>query len=318
MRELAINKPLKYTIFISVGYFFLTSLYILASGKIVAGMAPTKEVLEKLEMYKGLGFMLFSSLVFFIFCYVLLRKIFQDGQLLMREREALLKSENKAAAGMLASCLAHDANNLLSIITLRVQHLLSIEGMNTESHEALVKLRVTTDRLIEMMKKLKTAGKAEMGTVEHFNLSEVLKEAVDIASHHKALMQCEIVTSISDGIFNFTGRSVLIHQMILNLILNAAEAANTHAEKPEIRISLRHNQSDFIHFSIEDNGKGIPVEQYDQIFEPFFTTKSSGTGLGLISVKACLDEHHGELKLSKSSLGGVRFDITFPAEVLGN
>ncbi len=73
-----------------------------------------------------------------------------------------------------------------------------------------------------------------------------------------------------------------------------------------------------IKFSIEDNGKGIPPEKYDQIFEPFYTTKSTGTGLGLISVKACLDEHRGELKLGKSSLGGLRFEMTFPSEIPGH
>ncbi|MFP5490235.1 MAG: sensor histidine kinase [Bacteriovoracia bacterium] len=310
------SKPLKYTVFISVGYFILASLYILTSGKIVASMAPTKEVLEKLEMYKGLGFMFFSSLGLFIFCYILFQKIFQDGLRLMREREALLKSESKAAAGMLASCLAHDANNLLSIITLRVEHVLSLNGHSTETQDALVKLRASTDRLIEMMKKLKTASNSEMGRIESFNFSSVLSECVEIASHHKALMRCKLDTEVSAGSFSFKGRSVLIHQMILNLILNAAEAANAHTVNPEIRITLAQDKAEAIKFSIEDNGKGIPPEKYDQIFEPFYTTKSTGTGLGLISVKACLDEHRGELKLGQSSLGGLRFEITFPSEDL--
>lgn len=309
------SKPLKYTVFISVGYFILASLYILTSGKIVASMAPTKEVLEKLELYKGLGFMFFSSVGLFIFCYILFQKIYQDGQRLLREREALLKSEAKAAAGMLASCLAHDANNLLSIITLRVEHLLAMKDASTESHDALMKLRSTTDRLIEMMKKLKIASKSEMGVIESFNFSMVLNECVEIASHHKALMSCKIESVISDGDFNFKGRSVLIHQMIINLILNAAEAANAHTSQPEIKVSLSRDGDDAIRFAIEDNGAGIPADKYDQIFEPFYTTKSSGTGLGLISVKACLDEHRGQLKLSESSLGGIRFELRFPTGI---
>jgi signal transduction histidine kinase len=60
---------------------------------------------------------------------------------------------------------------------------------------------------------------------------------------------------------------------------------------------------------VHDNGPGIPVAERQRIFEPFFTTKADGTGLGLMSVKACAEVHHGHVTVQASPLGGACFVV---------
>ena len=63
---------------------------------------------------------------------------------------------------------------------------------------------------------------------------------------------------------------------------------------------------------IQDSGPGVVPENQDRIFEPFFTTKPSGTGLGLPICRSIVEDHGGELRLSKTTAGGTSFELILP------
>ncbi len=103
-------------------------------------------------------------------------------------------------------------------------------------------------------------------------------------------------------------------QVLLNLVLNAADAAQDSAN-PQVLIESKCDRQ-WVHVSVEDSGPGVSQELRSRVFEPFFTTKAigEGTGLGLSVSQQLIRAVGGELELSPEpgSLGGARFTIRLP------
>ena len=94
-----------------------------------------------------------------------------------------------------------------------------------------------------------------------------------------------------------------IHQVLLNLLINAIEAS---PEGGEVRVVLDQEESaGNARVLIEDEGSGIAEADASKIFEPFFTTKSSGTGLGLAIARNIIEQHSGTLDIGNRAGGGV-------------
>ena len=101
----------------------------------------------------------------------------------------------------------------------------------------------------------------------------------------------------------------LLEQAVLNLILNASQAADAHAGK--IELSLKRVEHGVM-LQVDDNGHGIPSDLHQDIFTPGYTTKADGSGLGLLCVQAFVDSCGGKIKLEQSTLGGASFQIFIP------
>jgi signal transduction histidine kinase len=100
-----------------------------------------------------------------------------------------------------------------------------------------------------------------------------------------------------------------IHQLVLNLLLNALEASPTGAT---IGITLDRQADNTAKLAVADQGKGIAGENSSRVFEPFYTTKSSGTGLGLAIVQSIVTRHGGKIDVISESQGGTTFVVTLP------
>jgi len=114
---------------------------------------------------------------------------------------------------------------------------------------------------------------------------------------------------------NIPGQQLLVcskeqylHQILMNLILNALQACDENGEVDVFVIE----EGQQIEISIRDNGCGLPAELADQIFEPLVTSKADGTGLGLAIVKQLVEEMKGEIVLYNRPQGGAEAKITFP------
>jgi signal transduction histidine kinase len=101
-----------------------------------------------------------------------------------------------------------------------------------------------------------------------------------------------------------------IQQVVLNLVTNAVEAMRSvPPDKRRLRLMTGFGGKAGVCVYIQDSGPGIAPENQDRIFEPFFTTKSSGTGLGLPICRSIVEDHGGELRLSKTNSGGTSFEL---------
>ena len=109
------------------------------------------------------------------------------------------------------------------------------------------------------------------------------------------------------------GDRVQLQQVLLNLILNAAEAMGSVEEGArELLISTREDQTGVV-VAVRDSGPGIDPEHLDRVFEAFYTTKSSGTGMGLSICRSIIHAHGGKLWAEANEPRGAVFQFTLPA-----
>ncbi|HXM36141.1 MAG TPA: ATP-binding protein, partial [Pyrinomonadaceae bacterium] len=108
----------------------------------------------------------------------------------------------------------------------------------------------------------------------------------------------------------------MLHQVLLNLLRNAAEAIPEEEPERLVHISCCQerdlNTKEWAVIEIEDNGEGIPVVDLQRIFIPFFTTKAQGHGIGLALAHRVITEHGGTLVAGNAAAGGATFTVRLP------
>ena len=108
---------------------------------------------------------------------------------------------------------------------------------------------------------------------------------------------------------------VLVEQVLINLLRNAADAMGQQAQakaKARIRVQLSPAGERFVRLDVEDNGPGLGGRSVEQLAAPFYSTKTDGMGMGLAICRSVIEAHHGALEAGPSSLGGARLSFTLP------
>jgi signal transduction histidine kinase len=127
---------------------------------------------------------------------------------------------------------------------------------------------------------------------------------------HKNSVSVE--TRLSDGLLHVLGDRIQLQQVLLNLILNAAEAMGSAEETArELSISTQQDRLGAL-VAVRDSGPGIDPEHLDRVFDAFYTTKSSGTGMGLSICRSIMDAHGGKLWVEANEPRGAVFQFTLP------
>lgn len=300
-------RPWAYALVLSVTYLAAASAWIVVSGRRAETTVRSVQELAHVELLKGLGFVGITALALFGLSYVLFRRIRQDVRRLEFARDAVLRSERRALAGVLAASIAHDAANLLSVVNANLSLL---EEDLVDAPEARAAYRDTlgaTEALLALFSHLRDVGREQAGgPVAEVDLSTLVDETVRLARRHPRVHGARI--EVEAERLSLRGQATLLHQMILNLLVNAGDAAG---EKGRVRVRLRREGEEAV-LTVEDDGPGVPSEVRERIFEAFFTTRDEGTGLGLLSVKACAQAHGGQVSVQDSSLGGACFGIRLP------
>jgi len=307
------RSAFKVALILALVYVTLCSLYIVVSGFMVARFTQSVEQMLLLETIKGISFMVVSGAVFFFFAYTLLKRIAQHEQATEVQREAFRASEQRALAGLFASSVAHDINNLLMVADTSVSSIRkAAEKGGVPANWSVDYLEESHRSLSELVRHMMTLGR-DVSSEEWANVpvEQIIEDALSFARIHQRVRRCEVKffgeklgkARLSPGVFK---------QMILNLVLNAADETDSEGT---IEVLASRVGEDLI-LEVHDGGNGVPVEVRDEIFTPFYSTKAQGMGLGLISVQACLKLHKGELKIEDSHLGGACFQITIPVETV--
>jgi len=219
----------------------------------------------------------------------------------------LERAHKLSMIGQMAASVAHEIKNPLASIKG------AVEIIGDEKTPAAQKQEFRTIALNEI--------KRTDGTVKEFlafaRPKETHMQKLDISARlvasarqietQASAKQVSIKTTIPDQIY-INGDSEKIHQVLMNLLLNAIEASD---ESSEISVSLRASDSK-AEIVIADRGQGIAAEDLERIFDPFYSTKASGTGLGLAVVKAIVENHNGAIKISSRPGSGTQVSVSFP------
>ena len=234
----------------------------------------------------------------------------------LRGRETLVLQERMRIAGQLASGIAHDLNNTLNIMKLRLDVLARDEIVRARHPERLQALARAIDDGARTVARVRDLGRSpNQDGDEPAKLPEIIVQAIELARSsiegRPALSgaSIQIISDVQENLPPVTGPASDMRQIFLNLLLNAADAVGRQGQ---IIISSMQ-QDDAVVITVSDNGTGIPVEHIDHIFEPFFTTKGAqGTGLGLSSARQIMESIGGSINATNRADRGATFALSFP------
>ena len=234
-----------------------------------------------------------------------------------RERDLerkLLHSQKLEALGTLAGGIAHDLNNTLTPIMAlskltarRLAHDEELRGNLEMIFAASEQARDLVRRVLSFSRRDKVE-KLLVGPSEIVNDSLLLMRATIPSSIHLVSRIDEVPSIFADP--------SQIHQVITNLVTNAAQAIEPQSGTITVLLERTGNgkPGDEIHLSVIDTGKGMDEGTRRRIFEPFFTTKEvgQGTGLGLSIIDGIVSSHGGRIEVTSEPGKGTRFDVYFP------
>ena len=121
-----------------------------------------------------------------------------------------------------------------------------------------------------------------------------------------------VETQLDEQLPSVVGDAVQLQQVILNLVVNAADAMRT-AEPRVLKVQSSRSASGLVHVSIEDSGPGIGASDRDRIFDPLFTTKAGGMGMGLSICRSIIEDHGGKIWVAAAAGRGAVFQFELPA-----
>ena len=210
--------------------------------------------------------------------------------------------------GMAYSSIAHDLRGPLSGIIGSAGLLNEMTGHPKElvaKHSANILHQADICRNI--IENILQQTRTEVSYMQACNISMTVRHVVDECVSLADVKEMPDL-KIRDGLFGLVD-CTQVWQVFQNLIVNAFEAT-----KKEGKVWVRLiKESKRIVFSVDDDGPGIDEDTMSRIFDPLYTEKASGTGMGLVIVKMYVDANDGTIEVSRSSHGGARFVVSFPA-----
>jgi len=306
--------PLALALLLSLLYIVLCGTYIVVSGMLAAGLAETVRDLERLEIAKGLVFVLATGALFFVSSWAMLRRISLQEIRVIQQKNALMESERRAMVGLFAASIAHDIANILVVARGSLGFLEQDQRAEGVKYDAVTTLRRSLEELKVLTRRLVSIEHERIPSEStDFELDQLVREVIALARSHMNVRSATLRLTVNAPVTIHGNRSML-GMMLLNLILNAAEA--THG-RGRIDVSLRRREELAV-LEVHDNGPGVQAEKRAAIFEAFYSSKAHGTGLGLLTVKVTAEEHGGTVEVVDSELGGACFRVTLPRKGPGN
>lgn len=300
-------RPVRDAARLAVAYMVLCYGYILASGWVVAQLAANAQQAAAMETAKGMAFIVLSGLLFFVFAKRVYERIQAREQDLLRNEAGLIAAERRAMAGTFASAVAHDMNNILMAADAVADELSARATLGGERAELAGQLVKSMQDMSALSQRLMSVGKAGLGhDFAEINLHDTIAKAVEFGRTHKRVRSCRI-DIVGERELKLLASPRMLSQIVLNLLLNAADATAGHGHI-EIRIARYGERGSSIEF--HDDGPGVPADMVTRLFTPFLTTKPDGTGLGLLSVRSAAQQHGGDVVYAPSPLGGACFRVT--------
>jgi len=302
--------PLAVALWLGAGYIALCATYVALSSLFASRMTGDVGRLARLEIVKGVLFVVLTGIAFVVFAFALLRRIATQAERLDAQRDALLEADRRALAGALSAAIAHDVNNILTVANLHLDGVIESDDLTARHRPTLERIAGTLQDLGKLSHRLLELGSKDRPSAggASSDVARVIARAVELARVHPRVRDCRLTTRIPAGGPVVGVSEAALGRAVLNLILNAADATEGRG-RIEVRVS---EAGEFAHIEVHDDGPGVPKELRDDVFQPFFTTKWEGTGLGLVSVRAVAAESGGAVSIVDSPLGGAAFVIDLP------
>ncbi len=214
-------------------------------------------------------------------------------------QRSLLQQEKLAAIGRLAAGVAHEVRNPLGVIRASASMVQESFETGSDPYRACQFICEESDRLNTLIIALLNFSRPTEPRLESVAPEKLLDRALHLAGEELGRRHITVVRE-GDGAGEMQADPDLLSQVLLDLLLNAAEAAG---ERGRVVVRLG-GDAEQVRLEIADDGPGVPAAMVGQIFEPFVTTKARGTGLGLPMALRIVETHGGRLEAAAGAGAG--------------
>jgi two-component system cell cycle sensor histidine kinase/response regulator CckA len=244
---------------------------------------------------------------------------------LQESQELTLRQERLAAVGQLAAGLAHEFNNILTVIQGHASLLLDNPNMDEDSVKSITHITDGVERTATLVKQMLAFSRKQVMQQKVVHIKETMSQIADMLGR---LLGAHVVLrfDIAPQLPPITADPEMLQQIIVNLVANARDAMHSGGHLTIRASAIQFAAEDlagkpdrrpghFIQLSVTDTGPGIDSATINRLFEPFFTTKEigKGTGLGLATVYGMVNQNAGWIEVESEIGVGTTFNIYFAA-----
>ena len=238
----------------------------------------------------------------------------QDMSQIEALQQQVVRAERLATLGELAAGVVHELNNPLTSITVYAEYLvrkLASQGAEEPDLEKLRRIGASAQRILRFSRDLVQYARPSGRDVEPIDLASVVRQSVSICEHLVERGGITLGVEVDPELPVVHAVGGQLEQVLINLITNAVHAVENGGR---VVVRAQAESPSTVVLEVGDSGPGIADGDHERIFEPFFTTKSDGkgTGLGLPIVRNIVEQHHGEIRVGRSDLGGAAFRVILP------
>lgn len=219
-----------------------------------------------------------------------------------------------ATMGELAASIAHELNNPLATVSLRVELLMSQIAQEDSNYKSLAVISKEVERMGNLVKNLLEFSRRGHRRISTIDIRKEIDGTLELIEYHLKKKNILILQAFHSNIPPICADRQQIRQLFLNLFNNASDAM-PQGGILEITVELEDHADELILIKISDNGTGIPPEDMPRLMEPFFTTKKDGkgTGLGLSICRRIVQEHKGSIQFTSEINKGTTVFIRLPS-----
>ena len=235
-----------------------------------------------------------------------------------------MRAQRMESIGTLAGGVAHDLNNILAPIMMSIDILKTFSN-NPQAMTILETIEVSAKRGADIVRQVLSFARGLEGQRIEVQPKHLLKDLENIIKDTFP-KDIRLQFSIPNDTWTILGDPTQVHQILLNLCVNARDAMpnggnltisveNCALDEQYAAMNIQAKPGRYVNISVTDSGTGMPADLIDKIFEPFFTTKAlnKGTGLGLSTVMAIVKSHDGIINVYSEPGKGTTFKVYLPA-----
>ena len=233
------------------------------------------------------------------------------------QRDELAHLSRVVMLAELSGSLAHELNQPLTAILSNAQAAVRFMAHTppnlAEVSESLSNIVENDKRAGEVIRRLRAMLRKERADHRRLDLNDIVVDVLRIIRSDLLNRSVDVTSSFASGLPQVDGDPVQLQQVLLNLIMNAADAMSELPKGREIKLATSLSEEGSVVVAVSDVGRGIPPDDLDHIFSPFITTKTSGMGLGLAVCSSIINAHHGHIWASNNKGRGATVQFSLPA-----
>ena len=227
----------------------------------------------------------------------------------------LIQSAKLAAVGQLAAGVAHEINNPVGVLLMKLKFLLSVASRENLTQKTIATLDIAVEqawRIARIVQDLLNFSREPTDRPQILDLNERIHSSLRLSRRLLADRHIDLILDLDETLPGVLGDPVEFEQVLINLLNNAVEAM---ADGGELRLTSRVEGEQVV-VSVQDSGEGIKAADLNSIFDPFFTTKNfgEGTGLGLSISYGIVQKMGGHIEVASRPQSGAIFHIKLPGE----